>query len=645
VILLAAALAATPTPSPPAPAPSSAAAAPSPGTAGSPGDDARFDSDASLPAHAEDVVDYTLRASLDPAQHTVHGEGAITWRNTSRVAVRELWVHLYLNAFKTPRSVFERAEVGGFRGSAPITHSGSIDVRKLTLRTDDGPIDLWPGAELHRPGDEDETDARVPLPRDLAPGETIHLDVAWDDHLPNIVERTGFEGSFHMVAQWFPKIARLEPDGRWAHFPLYHLGEFYADYGTYDVTLDVPQGFTIGATGPAIDTRVEAGRRVERHVQGDVHDFAWTAWDEWQVEKTVLGGVRVTMLYPPGFRATASRELRAIEFALPWYSEHYGRYPYEVLTVMHAPYGAWEAGGMEYPTFITTRGAWYGPPWIYEIEATAIHELGHQWFYGLVGTNEVEWPFLDEGLTTFTQELAAEEWLGSGSISDLLGLPVSALEGGAALATLTEHDAPIAQPAYAFLSGADYSGLVYLRSGALLETVRRVYGDDVTQRALGRYARKNRFAHPAPDELLRAYRDVAGEGAERALRRGFFEKGWVDFAIGDVRAGTPGAGGAYDASVLVQRRGTLPFPVDVDLVRADGARERVRWDGEGEAVRVPYHGPVPLVGAVVDPDRAVLADDDPTNDFATVRGQGGGAPRTLERVLYWIELAIQAVLP
>ena len=85
-----------------------------------------------------------------------------------------------------------------------------------------------------------------------------------------------------MVGQWFPKIARLEPDGTWAHFPFHHLAEFYADFGTYDVTLDVPEAFAIGATGPVVERRVDGGRRVERHVQGDVHDFAWTAWDRWQ---------------------------------------------------------------------------------------------------------------------------------------------------------------------------------------------------------------------------------------------------------------------------------------------------------------------------------------------------------------------------
>ena len=182
-------------------------------------------------------------------------------------------------------------------------------------------MDLWAGVELHRAGDEDETDARVPLPREVAPGEKIRIEMAWDDKMPSLVERTGYWKQFHMIAQWFPKIARLEADGRWAHFPFHHLAEFYADYGTYDVTLDVPQEFIIGATGPPIDAKVEGGRRIERHLQKDVHDFAWTAWNKWQVGKELMGDVQVTVLYPPGYRAAAQRELRAIRFALPYFGE------------------------------------------------------------------------------------------------------------------------------------------------------------------------------------------------------------------------------------------------------------------------------------------------------------------------------------
>jgi hypothetical protein len=595
--------------------------------------------------------------------HTVHGEGTITWRNTSSTPVKALWVHLYLNAFKNQRSVWLRTPATGTRGTSIPSDWGSIDVRRFALKEEGGlSTDLWPGAELHRPGDDDETDARVPLPREVAPGDKIQIDVTWDDKLPSVVERTGYWERMHVVGQWFPKIARLEPDGRWAHFPFYQLGEFYADYGTYDVTLDVPQKYVIGATGPAIDTTYEGGRRIERHLQRDVHDFAWTAWDEWQIDKEIIDGVRVAVLYPPSFKADAQRELRAMRFALPDFGARYGRYPYEVLTLVHPPLHAIEAGGMEYPTFITTGGRWYGPPGIDEIEIRAVHELGHQWFYGLVGSNEVEWPVLDEGLNQYAEQLAMGAWLGAGSASDLFGLTIGDGELGAVLSNPFEHDAPVALPAYAFPRGLDYDALTYGRTQTILETLRRTYGDEPVRRVLGRYARKYRFAHPGAEDLLAIFREVMGDDVERLLRTALFDKGWVDYAVTEILAGparesaglfdrdgkretaTAKLAGGYQASVLVQHRGTLTFPVDVDLVREDGTTERRHLTGE--TTRLEYTGNAPLKGAVVDPEHHVLLDDRLTNNYAlSPRQAPSRMDRVLERLAYWMELLIETVLP
>ena len=122
--------------------------------------------------HADKVVDYTLRATLDPGAHTVHGEGTITWRNVSRTSVSELWLHLYLNAFKNQSSTFMRAPIGGFRGSRSPKEWGTIDVRKLTWLDGGERRDLWSTVELRRKDDDDETDARVPLPRAVTAGES-----------------------------------------------------------------------------------------------------------------------------------------------------------------------------------------------------------------------------------------------------------------------------------------------------------------------------------------------------------------------------------------------------------------------------------------------------------------------------------------
>ncbi|MGD0674333.1 MAG: M1 family metallopeptidase [Polyangiaceae bacterium] len=615
-----------------------------------------------LRAHADDIADYTLDATLDPVAHTVHAEGTVRWRNKSTRPVREIWVHLYLNAFKNERSAFLRERVGG-RGSGPVKDWGWIDVRRLVWADGADRVDLLPAIELSRAGDEDETDARVPLPRSVMPGESMNLEVVFDDKLPALVERTGYRDTFHFVGQWFPKIARLEPDGTWAHFPFHHLSEFYGDFGTYDVTLDVPSAFTLGATGPVIESHVDHGRRVERHVQSDVHDFAWTAWDRWQSLDDRVDGVDVRVLFPPGFDGVARRDLEAVRFALPYDSARYGHYPYSVLTVVHPQQDASEAGGMEYPTLITADGAALTPRGVYVPEIVAVHELGHQWFYGLVATNEAAWPFLDEGVNQYAEADAMSKWRGAGSAVDFWGIRVSDEAIQAQWGSRGVHDEPIAQPAAEFSTGSNYGRLVYARTATVLETLARVYGQDAVDTALGEYARRFRFEHPAPDDLLAAFRVVLGDRVAATLRTALFDRGWVDFTVDDIwtrRAETPAgvfdrAGrretvtrenqGRWVGSVLVRRRGTLSFPVDVDLVLDDGSTRREHWDGVDDSVRFPWEGPTPLRAVVVDPDDRVLLDANPLNNRGMVPGERTHAWRTLERILYWAELAQQLIFP
>jgi hypothetical protein len=620
--------------------------------------------DLPLREHPVDAVDYTMNAVLDTAQHTVHGTATITWRNTSTVPVRELWLHLYLNAFKNEKTVFLRAPVASGRGLGAVGDWGYIDVSKLVARELEG-VDLWPGADKTSPGDpDDQTDIRVPLPRDVAPGETLTLDTAWEARLPTIVERTGHAGDFYMVGQWFPKIARLEPNGQWRHFPFYHLTEFYADFGNYDVTLDVPSDMVVGATGRRVSVTHENGRDRIRHQQSDVHDFAWTAWSQYREKTTHVHGVDVRALYPPGYDSIAEREIATVSFALGYFGEHYGPYPYSVLTLVHPPEDAGEAGGMEYPTFITCGGNWYDPPFSHDVEAVTIHEFGHQYFYGLVATDEQVWPLLDEGINSFAEADGLTAMLGPGSGIDVLGLQVSVESILRMTSVRAAHNEPVAQPAQAFASGGDYGALVYARTATILETLARVYGRDRFLATLGRYTRRYRFEHPTLPQFLDVMREGLGDVAAQNLEKALSDRGWVDYLVANAaskRADAPA--GVFDRSgkretvdrpttpasswqgwALVVRRGTLHFPVDVELWSEDGAVTTVRWDGAEDWTRVPYEGTSALARVIVDPAVSVTLDEDLFNNSFRISPKVS-AQRSLERATYAAELGLMGVMP
>ncbi len=656
------------------------------------------------------IASYTLEAALDPEAHTVDGEGVLTWTNTSRKPVTELWFHLYLNAFKNDQTHFLRDV-----HSKGEDKKGGIEVESLSVREfgdSFGDANLWKKAAKHSPGDlNDETDIRVPLPRPVEPGETITIDMVWQSRLPEGIARTGHgkkpNTTFHMVGQWFPKIALLEADGKWEHFRFDRNAEFYADYGDYDVTIDVPAGFTVGASGVLQDSTEnkpenktdEGNRRKDRFVAKDVHDFGWTAWDGFEERNAIIDGVAVRMLYPPGHERNAERTEESLRLALPRFGELYGRYPYPNLTTVHPPAGADAASGMEYPTLITTGGPWYSGYTSRAVEAVTVHELGHQWFYGLLASNEERWPFLDEGLNTYAELDAMELGYGDGTLLNWPWLQISLEAFHRAGAAHAAHDEPVAQPASAFSSRRTLASLAYARTGTVFRTLANVYGHGALERALRAYSLDNRFKHPGPDALFAAVEEELGAGAAEVAREALFERGWVDFEVESVSAtkrpepvdagagagaetdaganagvpetdaGTGGAGAETDGAgagtggtetggagagtdevdagtvaqrppyigrAVIRRKGPLAIPVEVEFVAEDGTKERVTWDAQKPWVTLDYEGESPLVSVVVDPDRNVTLDQNLLNNAKSVSRRT--ASRVMERLTYWTEL-------
>jgi hypothetical protein len=238
------------------------------------------------PTLSDRVVHYDIAATLDPDKHTVTGHERLTWRNRSRVAVTSVYLHLYMNAFDGAGSTFfpeRRERDGSYRAATDIKDAwGHIELRRVAqggapvpwtfVHPDDGPA-------------TDHTVVRFDLPRAVAPGASATFDIDFFTQLPRVVARTGYFRTFHLVAQWFPKIGVLELPGergattpRWNVHEFHMNSEFYADFGSYDVSLTVPRGYTVGATGEPQGAPVDKdGMRTWRFAQGDVHDFAWTA--------------------------------------------------------------------------------------------------------------------------------------------------------------------------------------------------------------------------------------------------------------------------------------------------------------------------------------------------------------------------------
>ncbi len=245
-----------------------------------------------LPEHADGVVDYRIDVRLNDATRELEGRERLTWRNPSTDEVRDLWFHLYLNAFKNTRSTFIRESGGQLRGDRMAEGKwGWIDV--TSIRVAGGP-ERRGDLRFEHPDDDnadDRTVVRLPLADPVAPGRSITLDIAFHAKLPQVFARSGYFGHYYLVGQWFPKIGVYEPagmrgrtSGGWNCHQYHGSSEFYADYGHYLVNITVPARFVVGATGQEVARRTNRdGTATFTYEQGDVHDFAWTAdRDSWK---------------------------------------------------------------------------------------------------------------------------------------------------------------------------------------------------------------------------------------------------------------------------------------------------------------------------------------------------------------------------
>ena len=567
------------------------------------------------------IANYVIAARYDVTSHTISGHEVLHWRNATAEAASELRFHLYLNAFANNRSSFMR-EAGEMwarwqtrhpHGWGYMTiqslHAGGIDVTKRTtfMHPDDGNID-------------DRTVLRVPLEKPLAPGASIDVVIDFEARLPKVVARSGYAGPFAMVAQWFPKIGVFR-DGQWQCHQYHLTTEFFADFGVYDVTLTVPRDLVIGATGVLHDVHENDGTKTMHFVAEDVHDFAWAADPRFRVMERQLGGTNVTLLCQPGHLGQAERYLQGTQVALAEYERLFGAYPYPQLTIVDPAPGAFAAAGMEYPTLVTAGSIWWTPRGFRLPEMITIHELGHQYWYGMVANDEALEPWLDEGINSYVEGRIMDAAYGRGSYLDLLGFQVGSVAiNRLQYARAAQHD-PVVRPGWQFMDRASYSAISYAKTALVLDTLAVYIGDDTLMRGLRGYFQRWRFRHPSGPDFVHSIEESAGQDLSWYFDQVLSGSQVLDYAVTKVRAERlHGAGGyrftgpepeeeddeasnpperRYRSEVVVERLGGIALPVDVHITFDDGSISTEHWDGKDRWKRFEYTGQQRVEWAVV----------------------------------------------
>jgi hypothetical protein len=648
---------------------------------------------------SERTASYVLEARYDPAKRHLTGTARLTWTNRSEVPQATLWFHAYWNAFRNSESTFAREEhrAGGVRSGTNRYGPGDWGWTELrSARLPDG-TDVRPTLRWEHPDDEERGDRTVftlTLPTAVPPHGQVTIDLAWEARVPTLVARTGVLGKYTLFGQWFPKIGVLEvPPQRGVRTPSWNCHqfhastEFYADFGSYDAALTVPRGMVVGATGVRTGRAENPdGTVTHRFHQDDVIDFAWTAWEGAAEASDVfrsegLPEVALTVLSPKESSPTAPQVLAATKLTL----EHAGRrwlpYPYPHLTLVAPPVGAdVESGGMEYPTFVTvySRVDPAEPRDVLLWEVT-VHEVAHGWWQGMVASNEFEEAWLDEGVDTWatTQVMTAaglgwdlSQFLPRGTRWLLRPLLRSDIPEAAVRppGTVPRFQSSIARPGWRFKTGPDVGRSTYGRARAALATLEMEVGPETFSRIMRTYAERWAFRHPSTDDFLQVASEVSGKDLRPLGNALFRGTSGLDDAVAELQCtpvppawgftgtdgGTPtftprrppGPGGDVRCEVLVERRGDLPLPLDVQLTFADGTTQRHAVPPGENWSRIITERPLPggrVTLARLHPGAPAAMDTHPVNDARSLDATPGPALSIIGWFLYAGQLLAAAV--
>ena len=402
----------------------------------------------------------------------------------------------------------------------PLEYGGEwgwVDLQKITEQNGN---DLKPSMRFLAPDDaneKDETVMSVDLAQALLPGEEIQVQVEWVSRIPRSQIRMGYNKEFYFIGQWYPKIGVYEPagsryseSGQW-NCHQYHLkGEFYADFGVYNVKITVPKNFVVGATGSLQEEQAGEATKTYTFRAEDVIDFSWTASPHFVEQKDQWKDVNIRYLSYPDHSYMAERYFNAIKYSLNFFEEHLGKYPYPDLTILEPPFHGLFCMAMEYPTLLSVGSFGFLPEGIKSAEVLATHEFIHQYFMQMIASNETEEPWLDEGLTTYYEGRIMDEYHQNKSYAvDWLGIQVNNkdITRNTYVNLANPKIAKNNQPSWEYKNGG-YEVISYNKAGVWLWTLEGIIGTATMDEIMKTYFQRWKFKHPSGQDFIDIVNEV-----------------------------------------------------------------------------------------------------------------------------------------
>ena len=488
-------------------------------------------------------TDYRITVTLNDTDNSLTGNEEIDYYNNSPDTLHFIWFHLWPNAYKNDRTAFSDQLLENGRTDFYFSEENKKGyINRLSFKVDDKNA----VTEDH-PQHQDIV--KLILPQPLPPGGNIKIETPFHVKLPFNFSRGGHVGQSYQVTQWYPKPAVYDRKG-WHEMPYLDQGEFYSEFGSFDVKITLPENYVVAATGDLqtlserqwlkeksqavandltkllkkagskkqstpVNILSSPGVKTLRYTQKDVHDFAWFADKSFLVKADTLQlesgrAIDIIAFVLPAHNALWKNSLLYIKRAIKSKTDWVGEYPYNVVSVVDdaSPVG----GGMEYPTItlLTSDGSEAG------LESVINHEVGHNWFYGILGTNERTYPWMDEGINTFYDkrydaERAVNKDIGEYSKNKITAnrIPKNPEDNLLATTEKIKKDQPISTSSEKFTS-LNYDLVAYEKTGLWLQQLEKEIGRETFDKLMQAYYDRWKFKHPYPEDFRALAEEISG---------------------------------------------------------------------------------------------------------------------------------------
>ncbi|HEX6965841.1 MAG TPA: M1 family metallopeptidase [Gemmatimonadaceae bacterium] len=579
------------------------------------------------PAYWQQRADYDIRAALDTTAKELSGHVSIHYTNNSPDTLRVVWLQLDQNLYKP-----------GSRGEALYPPESRFGVRGF-----EGGYQLANITVDGKPAESfvDDTRMRIELASPLLPkGHDVTIAMDYRFKIPEHgSDRMGRDSTLYEIAQWYPRMVVYDDVRGWNTDPYLGQGEFYLEYGTISYAVSVPAGYTVAGSGvlqnpddvltPTIRKRLaiaaqsdtivpiitqsEAkavatpGMKTWRFKADSVRDVAWAAAPDfrWDATSAKVGDRRVltqSFYQWPKAGAEWQNVAENSQWTISTYSQNFYPYPYPQATSVAGP-----VAGMEYPMFVMDG---YGSPEAEgDVFRTNDHELGHQWFPMVVGSNERRYAWMDEGINTYLNVFSQERRYGPNPVNWPRAMDNT--QSFKFIWTIVHRagiDAPLmtrpdqVNPQALGLVGYEKPAMV------LLALRNHVVGRQAFDEAFRDYIKRWQFKHPTPGDFFRTIENVTGTDLAWFWRSFFYTADILDIGVDSVVNDSAGPG-QFDAKVKLSMRTPVPFPVEMRLKLADGSTQDVRYpvniwyQGKTYVAQIPVKSKV--VGVRLWPDQTV----------------------------------------